>query len=442
MSTTTVLNAEAQKRALVAAGEEAFYALTEDVGHAEAIATMCAAIAYEGWSGKSADRLLSFVADGADEAELKAAKRAAASISSPWSAWSNLSEDASGHARTFRRHLQQVEPGSGRVPDPGGTMLDLEAPAQPPRWLVPDFLVRGKVHMLSGATGSMKSGLRTAMMAASLTGTPFLGREVEKLRWLVIDGENSRDDLRALYKALGITTAHLREDVHLTTREKNVRLGEEEWDSWLRREIESFRPDVLIIDTVARCCAGIDGRSEDSVAEFFGDVLVPLVDHHDLALLYTAHHRKSGGRAGTDEAVLGSTQWAGQAEQTVTVAYTGPLTMKARADGGKDTHRNFVVRRPKGRALVENVPEHFTVTGQLDSSGALVDFKVSAPAGEPTPIEQLVGALAGQPLGSGALAEALGMNRTAKKYMDLRDEAVGAGLIEKNADGLYEVADA
>lgn len=442
MSDTTVLHREAQRQALVDAGQGAFNPLEDEVGRSQALATVAAAIAYEGWSGRSADRLLSYVADGADDGELKAANKGAASISSPWSAWATTTTEGGDAARVFRRHLQQVEPGSGRVPAPGGTVLDLEAPAAPPRWLVPDFLVRGKVHMLSGAQGSMKSGLREAMMAASVTGTPFLGRAVEKLRWLVIDGENSHDDLRARYKALGITVAHMREDIHLTTREKNVRLGEDEWDSWLRREIESFRPDVLVIDTVARCCAGVEGRSEDSVAAFFGNVLVPLVDHHDLALLYTAHHRKSGGRSGTDEAVLGSVQWAGQAEQTLTVAHTGPLTMKARADGGTDTHRSFVVRRPKGRALVENAPEHFAVTGQLDSSGALVAFMVSAPAGEPTPVEQLVGALTGAPLGSGALADALRLNRTSKKYIDLRDDAVGAGLIEKNEDGLYEVADA
>ena len=119
---------------------------------------------------------------------------------------------------------------------------------------------------------------------------------------------DGRDDLTARWKALGITNDHWT-DIHLTTRERNVRLGDPEWDSWLAREVEAFAPDVLVIDTVARCCAGIDSNSADAVAALYGNVLVPLVDRHDLALLFTAHHRKSGGRAGTDDAVNGSVQW-------------------------------------------------------------------------------------------------------------------------------------
>jgi len=81
----------------------------------------------------------------------------------------------------------------------------------------------------------------------------------------------------------------------------------------------------------------------------------------------------------TENPVLGSVQWAGQAEQTITVAATGPLEFDAQSDGSTVTRRPFVLRRPKGRTLVSNAPEHFEVRGRVDPSGALVAFEVLQP---------------------------------------------------------------
>lgn len=400
-------------------------------------ATMVAALAYEGWKGRAADQLLGDVFGPFDASELARAKRDAQAIERPWDAWDSSPVEAAEAAEVLRRLLRQNAPATARTPEPGGVRFDLNEPPAPPRWLVPDFLVRGKTHMLSGPTHALKTGLREAMMAGSLTGQPFLGRKVPGLRWMVLDGENSRDDLTARWKALGLRNTHLTH-VHLTTREANVRLGEPEWDEWLRREVERFRPDVLVLDTVVRVCAGVNSLDGDAVAALYADVLVPLVDRHDLALLFTAHHRKSGGQAGTDEAVNGTVQWSAQAEQTMTVAPTGPLALTERPDSSTDTYRPFVLRRPKGRTLVDNSPEHFEVRGRLDVRGALTEFAVVPPQSEPTTAERLIAAL-DSPLGTGALAQALDLNRTGDKFRTALTDAVEAGLIVKR-DGRYERA--
>lgn len=259
--------------------------------------------------------------------------------------------------------LEQHHP-LGRFGSTEGLDLDLDAPPEAPAWLVPDYVVRGHAHMLSGPEHAYKSGLRTDMMVASLTGEKFLGRSVPHLRWLVIGGENHHQDVKATLRASGLRNEHL-EHLHLTTREKGVRLGERASDDWLRRVCEQFEPDVIVLDTVIRVCSGIDSMSQDQVAALYGDVLVPLVDDHDAALVMTAHHRKSGGRAGTNEALNGSVQWAAQADRTMTVAATSPLTMAPREDGNFDSHRSFAVQQPKQRAISVrgSGAEHFGVLG-------------------------------------------------------------------------------
>lgn len=398
-------------------------------------AVMVAALAAEGWTGRAAAELLGTAMDGYEAAELAKARRAAESISNPWAAWADTPRDASEAAGVLRRLLRQHAPTAASMPAPGGVTLDLDAPPAPPRWLVPDFIVRGKTHMLHGPTHALKSGLIAAMLTASLTGRPFLGRKVEPLRWLIIDGENSREDLTDRLRALGLRSEHL-PNLHLTTREAGVRLGDDDWNEWLRREADAFRPDVIVLDTVARTCAGVDSMNADSVVALYANVLAPLVDRHDCALLYTAHDRKSGGRAGTDDAANGSVQWAGQAEQTLTVTTTGALELTPQPDGTTTTRRKFSLRRPKGRTLTGQAPEHFEVHGRLAANGALVAFELVQPGAEPSTVERLLAEL-DTPLGTGALAKALGLNRTGDKLRKAIAEAIDGGLIVKN-DGLYE----
>lgn len=332
----------------------------------------------------------------------------------------------------------------GRLGSLDSVGLDLDAPPEAPAWLVPDYVVRGHAHMLSGPEHAYKSGLRTDMMVASLTGGKFLGRSVPHLRWLVIDGENHHQDVKATLRASGLRNEHL-EHLHLTTREKGVRLGQRASDDWLRRVCEQFEPDVIVLDTVIRVCSGIDSMSQDQVAALYGDVLVPLVDDHDAALVMTAHHRKSGGRAGTNEALNGSVQWAAQADRTMTVTATSPLTMAPREDGNFDSHRSFAVQQPKQRAISVrgSGAEHFEVFGVLRPDSTLLERR-STPKGEAavTIEDRILATLAGGPMGTGAIADALNENRTGKRFDNARKALLDGGAIVKGDDGLYALPDA
>jgi len=97
----------------------------------------------------------------------------------------------------------------------------------------------------------------------------------------------------------------------------------------------------------------------------------------------------------------------------------------------------FVLRRPKGRALVPNDREHFHVHGRLDANDALTAFSLTTPKeAEVTTVQELLGALS-EPLGRGALAEAIGLDPTGRKFRGALSEASNAGLVAKGEDGLY-----
>lgn len=415
--------------------DSAYLALSER-DESRALATLYAALADAGWTGEPADYVVTHAAAGVTERALDAARKAADKITDPWSAWDDLPTAASNGAHALRDFLRKNDPWVAGMPASGGVVLDLDAPPEPPKWLVKDFLVRGSTHMLSGGVGSFKSGLREHMMAASLTGGRFLGRPVDPLRWLIIEGENSDAHVRKNWRAAGLRPEHLT-SIHYTPRSAVVRLGEPKWNDWLRREAAAFKPDVIVIDTIVRVCAGINSMDQDSVAALYAELLVPLVDEHDAALVFTAHHRKSGGRKGTDDAVNGSTQWAGQAEQTMTVATTGPLKFD-----GQETQRSFVLHRPKGRDIVDPRPEHFTVRGRLDADGALLERTVSLPKAEDVSnVQRLVAALSDGPLGAGAMADRAGLHRTGKGIQNARQAALDEGLIVRNDDGLFTLAE-
>lgn len=124
----------------------------------------------------------------------------------------------------------------------------------------PDFLARERRHLWAGAHGSAKTTMWAAMLAASLSGTQFLGRDVPSLQWLVVSGEQTARELTDTFDALKIAPRGLADQVHWTPREAGVKLGEPVWDAWLAREVENHQPDVMVLDTVGMVVSDVAVR--------------------------------------------------------------------------------------------------------------------------------------------------------------------------------------
>ena len=423
---------------LLDVGNDVCYSLPEHLfDQDKAFPLVAAALRAKGWHGRPAWQVM-FARDGDVPYErYEQVAKAGATIEDPWSKLREHTEDR-GQVNALERLLGEQTHHSLVTPEPGGTEVDLDVSPVAPRWIAKDFLVRGKTHLLSGPTHAFKSGLFAAMMTADLKAQPFLGRDVRAGNWMVIDAENSREDVAHTRRALGLTNTDVVGRVHTTLRDARVNFTEPHWQQWLRAEIERFRPSVLVIDTVARCFR-TPVLDNDAVVELYADHIVPLVDEFDLALVLTHHERKGGASGNRAEAAMGAGQWAGQVEQHLTIAPTTKLRLTPQEGGTTATHRAFALRRPKGRALMSDAPEHFDVRGVLDSDGALMSMTVSSPHDDPTDEQQLVAAC-DRPVGRSELARALALNATGTRFRNALEKAVDSGDLVKSDDGLYERA--
>lgn len=452
--TADTLSREALMEALHENGQPLYYALGGETTVA-ALAAFVAAFAAEGWSGDAGRDAIGYAVDGYDPEAMVHAARAAADIGSPWSSWAHCSDpkgDLAAHAEVLRRLLRQHRPATAVTASLESAVLPWGG-TNAPDWLVPGTVVRGRVHVLHGPQHAAKTTLRDAMLAASLTGVPFLGREVRPLRWMIVDGENYDRDVLTRWAALGITEDLVAEYVHLTARgSKLTNLADAEVRERTERVAESFAPDVIVVDTIARCFRGLDANSQDAVAAVFDNLLAPLADDHGAAVLASGHDGKRGGRGAG--AMLGSVQWGGQADQTMQVAFApgfkeGKIERTPRPDGLTDTRTAFVLTREKGRVTWDQTPEAFAVVGVTEGppgAEVLHELRVVPGDGKPAtpttaakahPLDgEIVAALADGPLARSDLAVAVGKrDDTGRAFRDALKRVIAAGQVVQSDDG-------
>jgi hypothetical protein len=431
-----------QSESIAAHGCDAVYGLlgeNESARHrADVFAVAAACLERLGIYGEAAHQQLGEVMDGYDGPELAAAQRAAPDIENPWTAWDESTTEAKSHMEAWRAGLEQHRPTDTKPT--GGVRFDAEAPQKPPAWLVPDLLAGGRVQMTSGAPGSGKSLLHESAMFASLLGEPFLGRSIPRLRWMVIDGENHIDDIAARWKALGLKDEHW-DDIHLTDETAGVELGDPGWNEWLQREIEDFRPNVLVIDAVLSCCKL--GLGNPEIVELYRETLKPLARRNRLAVWFMHHDRKSGGPGSS--AALGGVSWEGQADLTYTSTRTRKLKRVERPDGTFETESRFALRYPKsgrGAFLTEDNVEYFEVRGVLEPDGSYRSLTVEHPSAAVSLEDRFLAAISDGPLGRGAIAETLNINVTGTPLRKAIEHLTERGEITQNSEKNYERPDA
>ncbi|UGS35639.1 AAA family ATPase [Capillimicrobium parvum] len=298
-------------------------------------------------------------------------------------------------------------------------------------WLIRDWLAANRVQMTSGARGGSKTTVEVAMIAASIKGEQFLGRDVPPLRWFLISGEQTSAELADLFAQQDISVDELRDRVYVVSREAGVSLGDERWNDWLSREVERFDPDVLVIDSVSMVCTGVDAMNYASVRGLFKTVLHPLRDKHDLTIWLAHHLRKGGG--GHVEDIFGTSMWANAADFTINLVAHGA---RVENEDGSLTQRCSITRSKTSRLVTSQKPEFYEIVGTLADDGSTDRLAVQLPHVEPTTVERLVAAL-DQPLGRSALAKAVDINPTGTKFRDALSEAIESGQIVKK-DSLYE----
>jgi len=237
-------------------------------------------------------------------------------------------------------------------PPAGMRSLDLkllDAPPEPPTYLVDGLLERQGVAILSGDAGSAKSLIAQALAAAVVRGEPWLGRGCARGRVLYVDEENPRRIVIDRLRGLGLRS---HDDGLAYYSRQGVALGSGDWTAEIRDAVRRHEADLVIIDTVSAACA-VEVIDNSAVVRLYQEVLRPLAVDFDLSLVMLHHERKpqQGGQRNAGMAMMGARQWAGQADLHLALekAHKDRYHESAeRPDGQWDAYR-YRLETPKRR---------------------------------------------------------------------------------------------
>lgn len=235
-----------------------------------------------------------------------------------------------------RRRLKRAEEAFGEAPKtliaqapvtpPDAVKLPIMKPSdfnarpiRPREWIVKDGIPKGEPTLLYGLGAAGKSLLIFQLAIACATGTPWLGRMVPKCRVLFFTCEDDTDEVNRradkILKSLNLTWDHcgdrlavipMREvdtPTVLAVESKEGTLSGTRTLDALRGVVGDFKPDIVIIDTLADAFAG--NENDRTHAKEFVKLIQSL--NRKLTYIVTAHPSVSGAADGRGSS--GSTGW-------------------------------------------------------------------------------------------------------------------------------------
>ena len=184
-----------------------------------------------------------------------------------------------------------------------------------------DLVERGTVILLAADSGAGKSFLCMDMASCIARGEPWLGKPTHGTRVLFLDNENHPRIVRKRLRMLGLDAEQEPQIAYFSRI--GVQLGAGNWLERALDEVEAFRPDVIVIDTVSSCTkaqappdgGGSMGGGNEAIAYLYATVLRPLAGVERAVMLL--HHTKKptdGVKVDPRYAALGGGQWRGQAD--------------------------------------------------------------------------------------------------------------------------------
>lgn len=167
-------------------------------------------------------------------------------------------------------------------------LMNTEFPQE--EWVIQDLIPRNSVGFLSGKRDSYKSFLAQYIAYCIASGTDFLGFKTNKVKnVLYLSLENGERLMKERGKMILNGLNHIR--VRNVGWLYDLRLDNDEDMKELRRDIEKYDIDFIIIDSFRRS-GSFKEKDADSVNDFFLDYLKPLKIDYKLTILAIAHNIK------------------------------------------------------------------------------------------------------------------------------------------------------
>ncbi|NOD67603.1 AAA family ATPase [Ruegeria sp. HKCCD7303] len=187
-------------------------------------------------------------------------------------------------------------------------------------WLVQNWIPGDNVTLFSGSGGGGKSTIALQLAVSTATGSPWLGRPVRRGKVLVLSAEDPADEqhrrLSPIAQQYGLSLDQL-SDLHLVDRAGedavlasqcgNTGLRETSLFSNLVSLVESIKPVLVVIDTLADT---FGGNENDRVqARRYVSMLRDVAMRNNAAVVILSHPSLSGISSGSG--LSGSTAWDG-----------------------------------------------------------------------------------------------------------------------------------
>jgi hypothetical protein len=225
--------------------------------------------------------------------------------------------------------------------------VDYSKPSPPPQWVIEDVLERETVNLWAGDGGSAKSTAAMAAAVAAVSGQDWLGRKAHAERVLYVDEENPGRVPHARLRALGMRN-EFKPALRYFNRQ-GFQLGTDEWDEFLREQLDDLHPDLVIIDGAASA-TNVEINENDAVTRLLKGLRAP-ASEFGCAIVLLHHSRKPtlGQSDAEGMSTMGARAWHNQADSHMTFKKVGAFESERRLDGGDETRREFTIKGHKVR---------------------------------------------------------------------------------------------
>ena len=233
-------------------------------------------------------------------------------------------------------------------------------------WVIPGLIERGERVIIVAAEGVGKTMLARQVAILSTCGVhPFTLQEMKPITTLTVDLENPERIIRRTSRAIYNNAKHRgkvsKPNLHLFTQPGGLDLLKQSDRSWLEKQIEEVKPEILVMGPLYKAFVDPGGRTSEAIAVEVAKYLDSLRTIYNCAL-WLEHHAPLGSTMTTrDLRPFGSAVWSRWPEFGVSLTpdltSSTPYVYDMKHFRGARDERNWPTKITRGKVFPFQVLE-------------------------------------------------------------------------------------